>query len=51
MKRQEKQFFESMRLDMELEKKIKAFAEKEKLTAKAQREFLVVIDKNAKENS
>ena len=51
MKRQESQFFDAMRLDMELEEKIKSFAEKEKLTAKVQREFVVVIDKNAKENN
>ena len=43
MKRQENQFFDAMRLDMELEEKIKAFADKEKLTAKVQREFLVKI--------
>ena len=51
MKRQESQFFDAMRLDVELEEKIKSFAEKEKLTAKVQREFVVVIDKNAKENN
>ena len=50
MKRQENQFYDAMRLDMELEEKIKSFAEKEKLTAKVQREFVVVVDKNAKEN-
>ena len=43
MKRQENQFFDAMRLDMELEEKIKAFAEKEKLTAKVQREFVMTI--------
>ena len=43
MKRQENQFFDAMRLDMELEEKIKAFAEKEKLTAKVQREFVVIV--------
>ena len=46
MKRQENQFFDAMRLDMELEEKIKAFAEKEKLTAKVQREFVVTIRRN-----
>ena len=51
MKRQESQFFDAMRLDMELEEKMKSFAEKQKLTAKVQREFVVVIDKNAKENN
>ena len=43
MKRQENQFFDAMRLDMELEEKIKAFAEKEKLTAKVQREFIIAV--------
>lgn len=43
MKRQENQFFDAMRLDMELEEKIKAFAEKEKLTAKVEREFIVAV--------
>lgn len=43
MKRQENQFFDAMRLDMELEEKIKAFAEKEKLTARVQREFVVRV--------
>ena len=44
MKRQESQFFDAMRLDMELEEKIKTFAEKEKLTAKVQREFMVKVE-------
>lgn len=43
MKRQENQFFDAMRLDIELEEKIKSFAEKEKLTAKVQREFVVEV--------
>ena len=43
MKRQENQFFDAMRLDMELEEKIKAFAEKEKLTERVQREFVVRV--------
>mgnify|MGYP002231963512 FL=1 len=51
MKHQESQFFDAMRLDMELEEKMKSFADKEKLTARVQREFVVVIDKNAKENN
>lgn len=46
MKRQENQFFDAMRLDMELEEKIKSFTEKEKLTAKVQREFVVTIRRN-----
>ena len=44
MKRQENQFFDAMRLDMELEEKIKAFADREKLTAKVKREFLVTVE-------
>ena len=44
MKRQENQFFDAMRLDMELEEKIKSFAEKEKLTAKVQREFVLSVE-------
>ena len=44
MKRQESQFFDAMRLDMELEEKMKSFAEKEKLTAKVKREFLVTVE-------
>ena len=43
MSSQENQFFESMQLDLELEEKIKALAENEKLTAKAVREFTVSI--------
>ena len=44
MKRQENQFFDTMRLDMELEEQIKAFTEKEKLIAKVTREFVVRIN-------
>ena len=44
MKRQESQFFDAMRLDIELEEKIKSFADKEKLTAKVQREFMVKVE-------
>ena len=44
MKRQESQFFDAMRLDVELEEKIKSFADKEKLTAKVQREFMVKVE-------
>ena len=43
MKRQENQFFAQMQLDIELEEKIKQFYEKEKLTAKVQREFIVEV--------
>lgn len=41
MSGQENQFFEAMQLDLELEEKIKALAENEKLTATAVREFVV----------
>ena len=44
MKRQESQFFDAMRLDMELEEKIKSFADKEKLTARVQREFILRVE-------
>lgn len=33
MKKQENQFFDAMRLDLELEERIKIFVKKEKLTA------------------
>ena len=46
MKRQENQFFDAMRLDMELEEKMKSFAEKQKLTARVQRECVVTIRRN-----
>ena len=36
--------FDAMRLDIELEEKIKSFADKEKLTAKVQREFMVKVE-------
>ncbi len=39
----ENQFFDAMRLDVELEEQIKKFAEQEKLTAKITREFLVEV--------
>lgn len=43
-RRQESQFFDAMRLDLELEEQIKEFAEKEQLTAKVQREFIVKVE-------
>lgn len=43
MSKQESQFFEAMRLDLELEAQIKAFAEAEKLTARVTREFLLEV--------
>ena len=44
MKHQESQFFDAMRLDMELEEKMKSFADKEKLTARVQREFIISVE-------
>lgn len=41
MKRQEGQFFEAMRLDMELEEETKVFDEKEKFSVEIQRDFIV----------
>ena len=43
MKGRENQFFDAMRLDVELEEQVKKFAEQEKLTAKATREFVVEV--------
>ncbi len=42
-KGQEGQFFEEMRLDLELEEKIKAFTEREKVTETVTREFILKI--------
>lgn len=44
MQRQENQFFAEMQLDLELEKQIKVFVEKEKLTAKVVREFVLKVE-------
>ena len=44
MKKQESQFFDAMRLDLELEEQIKRFTEKEKLTARVTREFVVKVE-------
>ena len=44
MKGRESQFFDAMRLDVELEEQVKQFAEQEKLTVKAQREFVVKVE-------
>lgn len=46
MKKQESQFFEAMRLDLELEQRIKEFTEKEKITAKVTREFVLMVEGN-----
>lgn len=43
MKGRERQFFDAMRLDVELEEQVKKFAEQEKLTAKITREFVIII--------
>lgn len=43
MQKQQNQFLDAMRLDLELEQSIKAFTEKEKLTAKVTREFVVKV--------
>ena len=43
MKKQESQFFDAMRLDLELEEQIKEFTEKEKLTARVTREFVIEV--------
>lgn len=44
MKGRESQFFDAMRLDMELEEQIKAFVEKEKLATKVTRDFVVRVE-------
>lgn len=43
LKKQESQFLDAMRLNLELERQIKEFTEKEKLTAKVTREFVVEV--------
>jgi serine/threonine-protein kinase RIO1 len=43
MKGRESQFFDAMRLDVELEERVKKFAEQEKLTAKVIREFCIKV--------
>lgn len=44
MSKQENQFFDAMRLDLELGEQMKALAEKEKLTAKVVREFVIKME-------
>lgn len=44
MSKQENQFFDAMRLDLELEEQMKALAAKEKLTAKVVREFVIKLE-------
>lgn len=44
IKKQESQFFDAMRLDMELEQQIQEFMDQEELTAKVSREFVVKVE-------
>lgn len=44
LSRQENQFFDAMRLDLELEEQLKALAAREKLTAKVTREFIIAME-------
>ena len=44
MSKQENQFFDAMRLDLEWEEQMKAIAEEEKLTAKVVREFVIKME-------
>ena len=44
MSKQENQFFDAMRLDLELEEQMKALADRDKLTAKVVREFVIKME-------
>ena len=44
MSKQENQFFNAMRLDLELEEQMKALADRDKLTAKVVREFVIKLE-------
>ena len=44
LKKQESRFFDALRADAELEEQLKAMAEREKLTARVTREFIVTIE-------
>ena len=44
MSKQENQFFDAMRLDLELEEQVQALAEKKKLSAKVVREFVIKLE-------
>lgn len=46
MKKQENQFFDAMRFDLELEEQIKIFTEKERLIARVTREFVLKVEGN-----
>lgn len=50
MKKQESQFFDAMRLDLELEQRIKEFTEKEKLTARVTRELVLKVEESRNTN-
>ena len=43
MQKQEMQFFEEMQLNLKLEKDIKEFIEKEKLTVRMTRDFIIKV--------
>ena len=43
MAKQESQFFDAMKIDLELEEKMKALAEKDSLSARVTREFILSI--------
>ena len=44
MSKQENQFFDAMRLDLEQEEQMKALADRDKLTAKVVREFVIKLE-------
>ena len=44
MSKQENQFFDAMRLDLELEEQMNALADRDKLTAKVVREFVIKLE-------
>ena len=46
MKKQESQFFDDMKLDLELERQIKEFTDREKLTARVTREFIIKVEEH-----
>lgn len=50
LSRQENQFFDALRLDLELEEQLKALAAREKLTAKVTREFVVRMEESCEKD-
>ncbi|MBR6862288.1 MAG: DEAD/DEAH box helicase [Acidaminococcaceae bacterium] len=46
LQRQEKQFFDALRVDVELEEQLQTLAAREKLTAKVMREFIISVERN-----